>query len=337
MNVSEMSSNSMTAETITHVNTGFQPKSEEEILGPTLVWTFVSLRVLQGIFAMAGNLITIIAVLKAEDLWDNSTCRMVAALAVADFIGGVNPFFGRFVRQLTSSEKVLTSICYMQTIQVLSGYGNVYSNLLLTIDRYIFITRPLRYFTIVTPQRALRAISSVWMLIFLQIALMLAFGPGPSEETIQQCGWNKVVGNLAFYSTLGQFALITFCVIVPLYGVIGYTAWKQSINEPHISNYPPETQPIQKAKLKERKMIKTIGLVLGTYLTCYTPILLFLIIVNFSRYTKPFPFGILLTNRILVLVYNFQLILNPFIYGWKNLQFRKAYQKLLFRRQVSPM
>ncbi len=125
MNVSEMSSNCTTTETITHINAGLQPQSEDEILGSTLVWTYVSLRVLQGIFAMVGNLITIIAVLKVQDLWDNSTCRMVAALAVADFIGGVNPFFGRFVRQLTSSETVMKSICYVQTIQVLSGYGNV--------------------------------------------------------------------------------------------------------------------------------------------------------------------------------------------------------------------
>ncbi len=332
MNVTEMSFNSTTTETITQVNATLQPQSEDEILGPSLVWTFVSLHALQGIFAMVGNLITIIAVLKYEPLWDNSACRMVVALAVADFFGGFSPLLGRLSRQLFSSVSVLKAICYVRVhgTRMLSVYGNVYFILLITIDRFIFITRPLRYFTIVTPQRALKAISIAWMLIFLQIVLMVAITPSPRAITIQQCGWNKAVGNLAFYIRTGQFVLITCCVIVPLYGVIGYMAWKESKDEPHISNYPPESQAIQKAKLRERKMVKTIGLVLGTYLTCYTPVIVFPILMNISGYTKPFPFEFILTNRILIVVYNFQWILNPFIYGWKNLQFRKAYQKLLF-------
>ncbi len=186
MNVTEMSFNSTTTETSNHVDTSLQPQSEDEILGPTLVWTYIGLRTLQGIFAMVGNLITIIAVLKFEFLRENSACRIVAALAIADFFGGFNSLLGIFVRQLFSSVTVLKAICYVRAylVQMLSLYGNVYFNLLITIDRYIFITRPLRYFTIVTPQRALRAISIAWTLIFLQSVLMLAFTPQVQEQKI---------------------------------------------------------------------------------------------------------------------------------------------------------
>ncbi len=331
INVAEMISNSTSIETSTQVNTSSQLNSEDEILGPALVWTYISLRAFQGILAIVGNLVTIIAVWKFEFLRENSACRMVAALAVADFFGAVNPFYGIIARRFISSISILNAVCYVQVIsELLAGYGNCCCTLLVTVDRYIFITRPLRYFSIVTPQRALSAILITWMVIIIQIALILAFGPSLNAEIT--CGWGQAMTKAAFYLTLGQFVLITFCVIVPLYGIIGCTAWKLSRNDPHITNYPPETQAIHKAKLQERKMVKTIGWVLGTYLTCFIPILLYPTLINFLGYTEPFPFGILLGQRILVFFYNFQSIQNPFIYGWKNVQFRKAYQKLLFKK-----
>ena len=328
MAVTEMSFNTTTIETITHsVNANLKLESEDEVLGPILVWTFIILRAIQGIFAMAGNLITMIAVFNFEFLWENSACRMIAALAFADFCGGVVPFGGTVAKQLTSSISRLNALCYVQVLfNLLTGYGNVYCTLLCTIDRCIFITRPLRYQSIVTPGRASWAILIVWILIVIQIALILALAPSP--DAALKCSYAKVMTKVAFYETLAQFVVITFCVIVPIYVVVGYTSWTLSKNEPHISNYPPEAQGIQKAKLKERKMAKTIGLVLGTYLICYTPFLLGDAIIKFSI-AQPFPFGIILLRKVLNFVYNMQGILNPFIYSWKNAHFRKAYNKFL--------
>ncbi len=330
-----MSSNSTTSELVTQVNPSLQHVSEEEILGAPLVWTFLILRALQGIIGMLGNLVTMFAVFHFEFLWENSTSRMVAALALADFFGGANPFYGAIARHFISSISVLNSLCYVQVVsRLLTMYGNVYCTLLCTIDRYIFITRPLRYISIVTTRRASWAITITWLLICLQITLMVGLGPGVDAEF--KCNWAKAMTKLAFYETLAQFVLITFCVIVPLYVIIAYTSWKASMNEPHITNYPPEVQPMQKAKLRERRMAKTIGMVLGTYLACYLPLILYDNITRFL-YTPPFPFEIILVKRILVLIYNMQALLNPFLYGWKNTRFRRAYQKLLCKRgHVTP-
>ena len=328
MNVTDVSSNSTTIEPFIAMNTSLQRViSEDEILGTPLVWTFLILRALQGILGMLGNLITIFAVFHFEFLWENSTSRMVAALALADFFGGLNPFCGIVTRHFISSMAVRISLCHMQVVtRLLTAYGNVYFTLLCTIDRYIFITRPLRYISIVTPKRASWAIMITWVLIGLQIALMMGLGPGNGTEF--RCRYSRAIGKVAFYETAAQLFLITFCIIVPVYGVIAYESWKASQNEPHISNYPPQAQPIQKAKLRERRMVKTIGLVLGTYLTCYIPFLLYDIFTKIF-YTTPFPFEILLIRKVLVEVYNMQVLLNPFLYGWKNTHFRRAYQKLL--------
>ncbi len=318
-------------ESFTEMNTSLQRViSDEEILGTPLEWTFLILRALQGFLGMLGNLVTIFAVFHFEFLWENSTSRMVAALAVADFFAGVNPFFGTVGRHFISSISVRNSMCYVANVtRLLAGYGNVYCTLLCTIDRYIFITRPLRYISIVTLKRASWAIIVTWLLICLQIALMLGLGPGIDGEF--KCLLTKAIGKVAFYETLAQLLLITFCIIVPIYVVIAYTSWKASQNEPHITNYPREAQPIQKAKLRERRMAKTIGFVLGTYLACYIPYLLYDTLMRIF-YTAPFPFEILLIKKVLVLVYQMQALLNPFLYGWKNTQFRRAYQKLLSQK-----
>ena len=83
-------------------------------------------------------------------------------------------------------------------------------------------------------------------------------------------------------------------------------------------------------------MVTTIGVVLGTYLICYLPAAAYTSIAMMV-YKPPFPFGILLGNRILRVVYKMQCVLNPFLYGWKNKKFRQAYRRLLFRNpQVAP-
>ncbi len=328
MNVTEMNSNLSTIQTITQGNTTSQLYSEYDILGPGLSWTYIILQGLQGIFAMVVNLVTMIVVYRFEFLWENSGCRMVAALALADFFGGVTPLFELIPRLLTSSISLLKAFCYVQAIcELLSGLGNVFCTLLCTIDRYVFITKPLRYFSIVTPVRALRAIFITWTVIVLQIILMLAFGPSFDAEIT--CGYDRIVSKVAVYVALGQFVLITFFIIIPLYMIIGCTAYKVSKNEPHYSNYPSEAQAIQKAKLRERKMVKTIGWVLVTFLVCFTLVLAYSVFLISSGYSDPLPFEIVLTQKIIVLVYNLQFIQNPFIYSWKNLLFRKAYKRLL--------
>ncbi len=75
-------------------------------------------------------------------------------------------------------------------------------------------------------------------------------------------------------------------------------------------------------------MATVIGWVLGIYLTCYVPLTTYDLIITLV-YEAPFPFGVLLGNRILNVVYKMQCFLNVFIYGWKNIMFRNAYLKML--------
>ena len=80
-------------------------------------------------------------------------------------------------------------------------------------------------------------------------------------------------------------------------------------------------------------MAKTIGLVLGMYLISFSSMLIFSgIIINAFNLDR-FSFGVILANRIVNIVYSLQSLLNPFIYGWKHAEFRRAYKKFFCQRQ----
>ena len=54
--------------------------SEIDILGPAVIWTYLSIWALQGILAIGGHSVTILAVCKYPFLRENCTSRFVASL-----------------------------------------------------------------------------------------------------------------------------------------------------------------------------------------------------------------------------------------------------------------
>ena len=66
--------------------------SVDIILGPAVVWTFNIIRAVLGILALLGNTFTIAAICCYYTLRENSTCRIVVSLAIADCLSGIGPF-----------------------------------------------------------------------------------------------------------------------------------------------------------------------------------------------------------------------------------------------------
>ncbi len=318
-------------------NTSSQVPEENEILGATVTWIYLSIRTLQGLVAVTGNLITLLVVYKYEELWESSTSRLVASLALADLFGGVGPFcaLARNIKIFSTKTTMLNIICILNIfVNLVASIGNAYNILLITIDRYIYLTRPLKYFSIVTRDRVMVAILIGWTCVLSESIFLLAIGSNINAKVT--CIMSATISKPGMVCLTLKLVITTFFIIAPMYGRIFYTAYKLNKTEPDFCHYPSESQNEQLEKVQERRMIMTVGLVLGTYIICYLPTTTYNAIVTMV-YTPPFPFAILLGNRILRVVYKMQCLLNPFIYGWKNYKFRKAYQRLLCRKtQVVP-
>ena len=237
---------------------------EEEILGSTINIIYLILRLIQGGVAFAGNLLTILIVFKYEEMRDSCTHLIVASLALADMIAGLGPYLSLARFFSSQSPTAWISICYVELfINVSSSFGNLYNMLLVTVDRYVYLTRPLRYEQFFTPFNGLIAICITWVFIVLQPLAILVFGTRlnvnlPCRIVSVSPVYSNVFGSLPF--------IISISLILPAYVRIGLLVRKLKENEPHLSLFAPEVQATQRKKLQERKMAKTMGLVLGVYL-----------------------------------------------------------------------
>ena len=68
------------------------PPTEEAILGAPVMWTFLVINAILGILGVLGNAFTVAAICCFYTLRENSTCRIVASLAIADCLSGLSPF-----------------------------------------------------------------------------------------------------------------------------------------------------------------------------------------------------------------------------------------------------
>ncbi len=220
----------------------------------------------------------------------------------------------------TESPHIWIPICYVRHfVNILSVTGNLYNMLLVTIDRYIYMTCPLKYEQFFTPSNGRIAICIVWAFVSAQALAFLIFWTSTDPRCLR-------VTEL-FVAIPLQVMIVSTFLILPTYVRIGLIAKKLNKTEPHLSNFPPEAQASQKKKLRERKMAKTLGLVLGVYLGSWASAVSGTLLT--TRYQPPYPYSIQIVHRILSIAYWMQTVVNPFLYGWRNQTFAKYYRKIL--------
>ncbi len=312
-------------------------QTDRYILGEPVFWSYISLTGIEATMAIVGNLITLVAVYKYEFLRKNVACLFIASLALADCMGGLGLLI--IIARNTVNISwllVVISLCKAELFFVLlSTLGNIYSYLLLTVDRFFYIERPLRYNSIMTQRRALHAIVIIWIPIMIQTSTSIVWELDPNEGVACYFSYESIFRKGAEYSLLIQRFVISFCVLLPIYGKVTHTTLNLIQTDPHLSNFPPGSQAQQRRKIQERKLTLTIAITFGTYLLCNIPGPIYAATVS-QIYTLSLPFGILLGWRILFLVLMLQTVLNPFIYVKKNALLRTAYRKMFLKQNVDP-
>ena len=134
-----------------------------------------------SLITVAGNGLVVYLIITRTRL-HNATNWIVLSLAIADFFLGAGYLPGRILLTGTS----LMGYCVLSFLIAASALNLS----LLTFDRYVFITRPLRYSTLLTSKRTVLLIITVWLASFvphllLYLTAVIINSAGPPRTTFE--------------------------------------------------------------------------------------------------------------------------------------------------------
>ncbi|XP_041066169.1 adrenoceptor alpha 1Aa [Carcharodon carcharias] len=312
------------------------------------------------LFAILGNILVILSVACHRHL-QTVTNYFIVNLAIADLLLSctVLPFsatleilrhwaFGRVFCNVWAAMDVLCSTASIMSLCVIS------------IDRYIGVSYPVRHPTIMTERRGLLTLVVVWLLA-LVISIGPLFGwkePAPKDETI--CKVTEEPGYVLF-SAFGSF-YVPLTIILIMYCRVYIVAKRETRSlkagkkrersqadevtlrihrknaRPESSPRPSELNPRTKGTQfkthfsvlllkfsREKKAAKTLGIVVGGFILCWLPFFVVLPLGSFFPSYKP-PETIF---KIAFWLGYFNSCINPIIYPASNQEFKKAFQNIL--------
>lgn len=267
------------------------------------------------LFGVVGNILVILSVLFHHQ-WRSVTHYFIASLAAADLLlsSAVLPFsatseaLGRWVFG--------RSFCNVwAALDVLCCTASILSLCVISIDRYLAVSYPLRYPAIATGRRGLTAVAALWGLS-AAISVGPLFGwkePDPEDET--ECRITQEPG-YALFSALGSF-YIPLAIILAMYCQVYTVARRETKTIRDSTNgegvemegvmlrihrgnatqagkheddeetgmHKRSSFPLPKLLRfsGEEKAAKTLGIVVGCFILCWLPFFLVLPIGRFHR------------------------------------------------------
>lgn len=289
------------------------------------VWASVSFLCIVNIAIIVGNSLVLLIVWRTLQLHEPNYF-LLCSLSLADLLVGIIYAPLLIVSVVKQSWVLGEAVCHVHAVIICVSLNASLMNLCaISVDRYFYITRPLRYPEIVTTQKTIFVIVMVWAhSLFWAFAPILGWGEYIYEDGTATCkpNWSgESLGNRTYALGLALFCfLLPVLVMVVAYTMIFSTARKQlrNIQLPGVST-------INRKVTKSHKAAKTVVIIIGMFFlfwSVYTVVSLWKLFASLSDLpTRLIRVGLYLA------VSNSSV--NFYVYAIRDKVFRKGLRRLL--------
>ncbi|XP_068433666.1 trace amine-associated receptor 1-like [Clinocottus analis] len=268
------------------------------------------------VVTISGNLLVIISVSYFQQL-HTPTNYLILSLAVADLLVGVIVFPFNMVYSLSSCFYHEGLFCKVRnSFDVSLSLASILNLFCISIDRYYAVCQPLTYRTKISYRVIVIMILLSWGASGMN-GVSFIITSLKNANCVGQCIIdNHVENNIGPILTFYLPVLIMLCVYVKIFLV----AQRQARS---IQNTTCQTTKSGASKT-ERKATKTLAIVLGVFIICWTPFFLCFTYMSFTN--RPAPVPVIEKLNWLTLSNS---MLNPFIYAFFYSWFRSAFRMII--------
>ncbi|XP_071481367.1 adenosine receptor A2b-like [Diadema antillarum] len=281
--------------------------------------------------AIGGNVLTIAAVWKESGL-RTPNYHFLTSLALSDLLTGLvaTPLelYSRIIQNPTTCSFVKSG--YFSVWSYVFGSVSIFHLILVTIERHLAITRPLKYISLVTSVRVRIIIVIIWCLS-LSYGIVTVIDSLTIEDDLvtQLCSGLRYTNpsTKKFYMATGVSIMMLGVLMIAFNIRILRIAVGQSrrVKRRQIIVAANNQQPDWKANANQLKATRTILFLVGMFFLSWFPTCIWYLIrmeVNISH------LGQILLINITFFFTNLSSAVNPFIYCVKDSVFRRAFCKI---------
>uniref|UniRef100_UPI003AACFCDE trace amine-associated receptor 1-like n=1 Tax=Centroberyx gerrardi TaxID=166262 RepID=UPI003AACFCDE len=271
-----------------------------------------------SVLIMCGNLLVIISIIYFKQL-HTPTNYLILSLAMSDLLVGalVLPF--SIALTVSSCLHFRDIICKLRgSLEISLTTSSILNLCFISTDRYYAVCQPLRYRTKINVH-----VAGIMILVSWGVSALVGIGIIIMGFSQGKCEGRCFIFHIPISSIMGcifSFYLPAI-VMLSIYLKIFLVAQRQAFSIQN-TNCQSIKSGASVSKM-ERKATKTLAIVMGVFLICWTP---FFLCINFKPFNESIPVPVIETLSWLGWSNS---MLNPFVYAFFYSWFRMAFRMII--------